>query len=66
MAQEGKQMKVGAREGFAYHSVKLGLLANVERYEVYFNTFFPDVKPSIHLKFCPVPTLTIFDKPLYL
>jgi hypothetical protein len=29
MAQQGKQMSVGAREGFAYHSVKLGLLALV-------------------------------------
>ncbi len=28
MAQQGEQMRVGAREGFAYHSVKLVLLAN--------------------------------------
>jgi hypothetical protein len=40
MAKEGKQMRVGAREGFAYHSVKLVLLANGNRYEVDSNTFF--------------------------
>jgi hypothetical protein len=40
MAQQGKQMRVGAREGFAYHSVKLVLLANGDRYEVDSNTFF--------------------------
>jgi hypothetical protein len=40
MAQQGKQMRVGAREGFAYRSVKLVLLANSNRYEVDSNTFF--------------------------
>jgi hypothetical protein len=40
MAQQGKQMRVGAREGFAYHSVKLVLLANGNRYEVDSNTLF--------------------------
>jgi hypothetical protein len=39
MAQQGKQLRVGAREGFAYHSVKLVLLANGNRYEVDSNTF---------------------------
>jgi hypothetical protein len=34
MAQQGKQMRVGARKGFAYHSVKLVLLANGNGYEV--------------------------------
>jgi hypothetical protein len=34
MAQQGKLMRVGAREGFAYHSVELLLLANSNRYEV--------------------------------
>jgi hypothetical protein len=28
MAQQGKQVRVGACKGFAYHSVKLVLLAN--------------------------------------
>ncbi len=41
MAQQGEQMKVGAREGFAYHSVKLVLLAKGNRYGVDSNTFFP-------------------------
>jgi hypothetical protein len=44
MAQQGKQMRVGARKGFAYHSVKLALLANGNRYEVDFNMFFPSGK----------------------
>jgi hypothetical protein len=39
MAQQGKQMSVGAREGFAYHSVKLVLLANGNRYVIDFNMF---------------------------
>jgi hypothetical protein len=33
-------MRVGAREGFVYHYVKLVLLANGNRYEVYSNTGF--------------------------
>jgi hypothetical protein len=40
MAHHGKQMRVGAREGFAYHPVKLVLLANGKRYEVDSYTFF--------------------------
>jgi hypothetical protein len=40
MAQQGKQMRVGARKGFVYHSVKLVLLANGNKYEVDSNTFF--------------------------
>jgi hypothetical protein len=40
MVQQGKQITVGAREGFAYRSVKLVLLANGNRYEVDSNTFF--------------------------
>ncbi len=39
MAQHGKQMRVGAREGFANHSVKLVLLANGNRYEIDSNMF---------------------------
>jgi hypothetical protein len=66
MAQQGKQMRVGACEGFAYHSVELVLLANGNRYEVDSNTFFQVVKPSIHLKNCPFPTLTFFDIQAYL
>ncbi len=60
MAQQGKQMRVGARKGFAYHSVELVLLANGNRCEVDSNTFFQAVKPSIHLNKFQVPTLTFF------
>jgi hypothetical protein len=42
MAQQVKQMRVGAREGFTYHSAKLVLLANGNWYEIDFNTLFFD------------------------
>jgi hypothetical protein len=48
MAQQGKQISVGAREGFAYHGVKLVLLANGNRYEVDPSTIFEVVKSCIH------------------
>ncbi len=60
MAQQGKQIRVGAREGFAYHSVELVLLANSNRYEVDFNTSFV-VKPSVHVNYSPVRIVTFFD-----
>jgi hypothetical protein len=47
-------MRVGAREAFAYQSVKLVLLANGERYAVDFNKFC-QVMSYIYLKYCPVP-----------
>jgi hypothetical protein len=47
MAQQGKQIKVGACECFAYHSVKLVSLANGNWYDIDSNTFFSVVKPSI-------------------
>jgi hypothetical protein len=47
MTQQGKQMRVGACEGFAYHSVKLASLANSDRYEVDSNTFLLQVKNPI-------------------
>jgi hypothetical protein len=46
MAQQGKQMRVGAHEGFAYRSVKLVLLANGNRHEVDSNTYFLSGKES--------------------
>ncbi len=39
MAQQGKHKRVGAREGFAYHSVKLVLLINGNRYYIDSDTF---------------------------
>ncbi len=33
MTQQGKQMEVGACQSFAYHLLKLVLLANGDRYE---------------------------------
>ncbi len=54
MAQQGKQMRVGACGGFPYHTFILVLLANGNRYEVDPNAFyFYMVKPSIHLKRLP-------------
>jgi hypothetical protein len=34
MAQQGTRMRVGVREGFAYHSVELVSVANGNKYEV--------------------------------
>jgi hypothetical protein len=50
MAQQGKQMRVEARKGFAYHSLNLGLLAYGNKYEVDSNTFYVSGKArySIH------------------
>jgi hypothetical protein len=39
MAQQGKEMGVGACDGFAYNSVKLVLLAKGNWYEVDSNAF---------------------------
>jgi hypothetical protein len=61
MAQQGKQMRVGACEGFAYHSVKLVLLANGNRYEVDSNTYFLSGKALYPFNICLGPTLTFFD-----
>jgi hypothetical protein len=58
MAQQGKKMRVGANEGFAYHSVKLVSLANCNRLRLIPILYFKVVKPFIHLEYCPVPTLT--------
>jgi hypothetical protein len=60
MAQQGKQMKVGAREGFAYHSIKLVLLANVNRHEVDFNTFNLSGKALYPFKISPCPNSDLF------
>jgi hypothetical protein len=40
MIQQGKQMRVSALKGLPYHSVKLVLMANGNRYEVDSSTFF--------------------------
>jgi hypothetical protein len=48
MTQQGKQMRVGAREGFTYKSVILVLLANSNRYEVDSNMFLPSSKALYH------------------
>jgi hypothetical protein len=66
MAQKGKQMRVGAREGFAYHSMKRLLLANGNKYEVDSNLLFQVLKPSIYLKYRLVSILTVIKIHLYL
>jgi hypothetical protein len=61
MAQQGKQMRFGARKGFAYHSVKLNLLANGNRYDFYSNTvFFPSGKALYPLKILHCPNFGLF------
>jgi hypothetical protein len=66
MAQQGKQMRVGACEGFAYHSVKLVLLANGNGYEVDSNTFFLSGKALYSFKLLLCPNSDLFDTHSYL
>jgi hypothetical protein len=60
MAQQGKQMRVGAREVFAYHSVKLVSLADIYRYEVDCNTIFLSGKALYPFKILPCPKSDLF------
>jgi hypothetical protein len=61
MAQQVKPMRVSARKGFAYHSVKLALMAKCNSYEVDSNAFSQSVEGFYqYSKYCPVPTLDIF------
>jgi hypothetical protein len=60
MAQQGKQMRFGAREGFAYQSLNLVLLANHNRYEVDSTTFFPCGKALYPFKVLLCPNSDIF------
>jgi hypothetical protein len=60
MAQQGKQMRVGAREGFAYHSVKLVLLANGNRYEFDSNKLFLSGKAIYPFKILPCSKSDLF------
>jgi hypothetical protein len=55
IAQQDKQMRVGAQKGFQYFSVKLVLLANGNRHEVDSKTFFKAVKPYYSFKRLPCP-----------
>jgi hypothetical protein len=59
-------MGVGAREGFAYHSVKLVLLANGNRCEVDSTTFLSSGKALYPLKISPCPNSDFFDAYSYL
>ncbi len=75
MAQQGKQMRVGARKGFAYHSVKLKgfayhsvklvLLANGNMNEVDSIHFLYIVKPFIHLRYALPQLWPFFDTHSY-
>jgi hypothetical protein len=60
MAQQGKQMRVGAREGLPYNSVKLVLLPNGNRYEVDSNTSFPSGKALYPFEILPCPNSDLF------
>ncbi len=55
MALQGKQMRVGACEGFVYGSVKLVLLANCSRYRVDSNTSPLSGKALYPFKALPCP-----------
>ncbi len=66
MAQQGKQMRVGTREGFAYQSVKLVLLADGNRYEVDSNTLLRSGKALYPIKLLSCPKSDLFDIDSYL
>ncbi len=54
-------MRVGARKGLAYHSVKLVLLANGNRYEVDSNMLFLSGKVLYPFNVLPCPNSDLFD-----
>jgi hypothetical protein len=60
MAQQGKQMRVGACKGFAYHSVELVLLANGNRYEIDSNAFLSSGEALYSYKILPCPNSELF------
>jgi hypothetical protein len=50
MAQQNKQMRVGAQEGFAHDSVKLPLLATGNMYEVDSSIYFLNWKNTLSVQ----------------
>jgi hypothetical protein len=66
MAQHGNQMRVCAKEGFAYISVEVVFLANGNRYEVDFKTLFLSGEAIYPFKALPSPTSDFFGTQLYL
>jgi hypothetical protein len=62
MTEQGKQMRVGAREGFAYNFVKVGLLVIVNWYEVDSKLLFQ----VVHSYHCPVRTRNFVDGDFHL
>ncbi len=60
MAQQGKKMRVGAREGLAYHSVKLVLLANGSRYDVDSNMILSKWKTLYVFRILACPNSDLF------
>ncbi len=60
MTQQGKQMRIGARQSFAYHSVKLVLLANGNTNDVDSNTLFLSGKALYPFKVLPCPNSYLF------
>ncbi len=66
MAEQGKQMRVGACNGFACNSVELVLLANGYKYDVGSNVLFLSGNALNPLKSFPCPTLTSAVTHLYL
>ncbi len=60
-AQQGKQMRVGACEGFPYHSVELILLAKGNRHKVDFNRIFKSGKAFYPFTVMPCSNCVLFD-----
>ncbi len=61
MAQQDKQIGVGARESFAYYSEKSGLLVNDNRYAVDSNTFFLSSEALYSFIALPCPNSDLLD-----
>jgi hypothetical protein len=66
MAQQGKQMRVGARKGFTYRLLKLVLPANSNKFGIDFKTFFLRGKALYPIKILPCPKFYLFDAHSYL
>jgi hypothetical protein len=61
MAQQEKQMRVGARQGIAYHPVKLVLMANGNRCKVDSSTFFLSDKALYSCRIVSSQLKSFFD-----
>jgi hypothetical protein len=60
MENQGKQVKVGARGGFPYNSLKLVQLAYCDEFNLDSNTFFLSGKALYPITILPCPNSDLF------